>query len=176
MRRYALGSIVVLVLSLVVGFLISQAMTGFLAIEFRDKDVPAETASVVDAVTPTPIAALGSLTVPDDADPLFRAARTALADASGARETTTQFVDVTVRVTPGGDNPEAFAISQEASAVVVTASDRRGAAQGLFRIADRIRSGHDWASLDGVAETPALERRWPTSIPPPSTTPGSARR
>lgn len=160
MRRHAIGSILTLVVSLILGFLISQALTGFLAIEFKDKDVPSEPPSVVDAVTPAPIAALGSLTVPDDADPLFAAARTALADASSARETTADFADVTVRLTPGDGNPEAFEIAQEADVLVVTATDRRGAAQGLFRIADRLRSGHDWADLDGLAESPALEHRF----------------
>lgn len=58
-RRHAAGSIVVLDLSLVLGFLISQALTGFLAIECRDKEVPAEQASAVDEVVPDTIAGLG---------------------------------------------------------------------------------------------------------------------
>ncbi len=47
-RRHAAGSIVVLDLSLVLGFLISQALTGLLAIECKGEEVPTEQASAVD--------------------------------------------------------------------------------------------------------------------------------
>lgn len=160
MRRYLVGSAAFLVLALALGFAVSQALTGFLAIEFKDKDVPAETPSVVDTVEVGPIASLGALTVPDDADPLYHAASRALTQAMLSRETSFAVVNVRVEVTGGGRHPESFSLRSNADGVVVEAADRRGAAQGLFRIADRIRSGHDWSSLDGVAETPAMEHRF----------------
>lgn len=141
------------------GFLISQASTGFLAIEFKDKEVPAERASAVDEVVPGTIAGLGEITLPDDTDPLFAAASRALftAEATGDVSGT---IDVEARIVDGDANPESFTVAVDGERVVVTATGRRGAAQGLFRAADRIRSGHGWASLDGLSETPALEHRF----------------
>ena len=158
-RRCAAGSIVVLVLSLVLGFLISQALTGFLAIEFKDKEVPAERASAVDEVVPGTIAGLGEITLPDDTDPLFAAASRALFTAEATRDVSGT-IDVEARIVYGDANPESFTVAVDGERVVVTATGRRGAAQGLFRAADRIRSGHGWASLDGLSETPALEHRF----------------
>ena len=156
MRRYAAGSLVTLVLALVLGFLISQALTGFLAIRFVDKETPPEHPVPVDRVAAGPLAPLGTLEVPGD-DPLFAAAERALRAAVDTRESSGS--PVTVRAEVTGGEADAFTIASDGGAVVVT-GDRTGAAQGLFRLAAKVRAGHDWAALDGVAESPELEHRF----------------
>lgn len=156
MRRYAAGSAITLVIALVLGFLLSQVLTSVLAFRFVEKDTPAESPVPVDRVEPRPIAALGQLDLPQN-DPLFALADRKLREAVATRETNGDSVTVSAVIAEG--EGDAFTITSDGEGLVVT-GDRAGAAQGLFRIADKIRAGHDWTTLDGLSESPKLEHRY----------------
>lgn len=164
-RRPGLAALTLLslVLSLLAGWAVAGALSGFLAIEFKDKDVPTETATSAKPAAARAIAPLGEVSVGGNLarGPRVELAQRLLRDAMGGRETA-DTSEVTIRgrlTTRGSLGNEGFDIRMTATTVAVHARDVIGLSNGLFRIADQIASGHDWADTAG-AVTPRLAHRF----------------
>lgn len=166
-RGYAVGTAIAVVLSLVLGWLVAGGLSGALAIEFKDKTLPEETPTQVSATDVKPLARLGSITFPDSMKRDSRAwlGHRLLKQAVQGRETSSgQPVVVALAppqpsLTATGD--EGYEIARDGQRITVRAATAIGLTNGLFRIADQIGSGHDWAEVitDGPV-TPALRDRF----------------
>ncbi|MDO5681429.1 MAG: hypothetical protein Q4G46_01200 [Propionibacteriaceae bacterium] len=179
MRRSALGTVVALAVGLVVGKLISGQLSSALAIRFEDKVVPEEKPVAADSRTVGALAPLGELRVqPGTAhQPRLALAERLIREAVTERvDEALPPVDIIVVAPPGDglDEPsndgagthdartdESFTIEVADAHLTVRGATALGATNGLFRIADRLAAGHDWADLatDG-AVTPALADRF----------------
>jgi hypothetical protein len=153
---------VVLIVLLGLGGAVAWQVNDTLGISMRPADIPAEkpvAAPEQDVVPPPNIA---SIVVP--ADPGVRLAADAVADALAGRDVRRPAVGTTAGAGPvlrvsidpefaGG--PEAYRIDP---GMAVVAADARGAAAGLYAVADRIRSGAT-IPADGRVVTPRLDLR-----------------
>ncbi|SCG72785.1 hypothetical protein [Micromonospora humi] len=157
-RPYRLVAVVVVVLLLGAG--VAWAVDDTLGLSHTPADVPAETAVAAPPRAPAPVPPLTSIVVPDQ----LRAvkAATAVADALATRgrprptvtpsaapapNTTTGPSTTSMSAVTGlraelraGGAPEAYRIGVSRTELSVT-GDLAGVAAGLYRLADRIRSG-----------------------------------
>lgn len=177
MNHPRLGTIVLLLLSAALGVLIAQELNGFLAIERNEKsvpevEVPEVRSSVPAAESLTPFAAIrlpaGALD-----DDLYTYAAADLAAALENRTGSAPDI-VDVETVPGrvvvvraadGDG-EGYRLEAEGNGpalqLAVAGDSRLGAAYGMYRLADRLRSGVPEAGLTALFErkTPALADRY----------------
>lgn len=160
-------------LGLVAGWVAARAVDGYLAVEFRGKEPlagPVSRAQPADSLPPgTPRPTTLALPTGTTEDPLLAlAARrfpggSGQGDGGGAADADGAPLRVTAVLDPGADlGAEGYRWETGRSGeVTVTASDRRGLAQGLFRLADRAVAGASDADLrasDGVVR-PATDVR-----------------
>lgn len=162
MRGIRLIALLAAVLCLLAGYLVAGVLNSALAIRFEDKTLPPERTTQVRPAEPLgPVAALGSMeiTCPCADDPLLSVAGHELGSAVSVR--THAGTPVTLLVDVETDRTDdSFQVTRDGDKVTVTGS-RKGAANGLFRLADTIASGGDWADLaDGKRHTPALAHRF----------------
>lgn len=161
MKRSGIVAIVLAVLSLVAGYAFSGVLASALAIRFEDKELPPEPTTVVSAAPETgPVDALGDITVPEPLtdDPLLTLASEKVREAADSRAHTDSAVSVEISVTD--EDSEGYALSRSGDTVTVTGG-REGVAYGLFRLADVVASGGDWADVaTGEPVEPSLERRF----------------
>ena len=166
-RGYAVGTVLAVVLSLVLGWLVAGALSGALAIEFKDKELPPEEPTVVAATEVHPLAAPTEVVVPRSfaPDPRLELGRSLLDRAVQARESAPGSgprIEVAVPDPAlSGTGDEGYQIEASAVRVTVRAATALGLSNGLFRIADQIAAGRDWADLgtDGPV-TPELADRF----------------
>ena len=158
----AVVAAVAAVVCLLAGFVFAQQLGSALAVRFEDKTLPPEpTTTVVAASELAPIAPVAQVDLPEGAavDPLLTLAVDSLQEAAGTREHTGPGLTVVVEVIEDGPAEE-FTASLGGTTLTVEGS-RRGAAQGLFRLADAAAGGRDWADVaDGVTRSPALPHRF----------------
>ncbi|HHV20728.1 MAG TPA: hypothetical protein GXZ30_04205 [Propionibacterium sp.] len=171
-----LGAAVVTVLGLVAGAALAGQLSNALAIRFENKSVPPEEPANADHLDITPLAPLGDIQAPPHLrdHPRTQLAERLLREAVTEREPDASAPPVSIdlhvedpdqqQIHPGGD--EAYSIDVTDSTistptVTIRAASALGATNGLFRVADQLKAGHDWAALGTDGEVrPALGERF----------------
>ncbi|MGF1662279.1 MAG: hypothetical protein ACFCVG_07365 [Kineosporiaceae bacterium] len=155
-------AVVVVVLGLVSGAAAARAVDGFLAVDFRDRtalagEPPGVPTAAAGAPADEPRAVTLRLPPGSDGDPLLSLAAAGFAAADGDPLEVTAALDPASGLSAEGHRT---AVTGDA-AVTVTASDRRGLAQGLFRLADLTALGATDEQLRAAAGTrePAADVR-----------------
>ncbi|MDT0201689.1 hypothetical protein [Nocardioides sp. AE5] len=156
-RGWAIGTAIAVLASLVLGWVVANGLSGFLAIEFHDKELPDEQPVQVTPTEVGPLAGLAGLDLPDEVagSPRGDLATRLLDEALDARELTGE--TITVSVSLAGDaslGEEGYVVTSDPGQVTVEAHDPIGATNALFRIADLVAAGHDWA--DVVSDGPVV--------------------
>ena len=166
--RFAVGTAISVVFALLFGWLVAGQLSSVLAIEFTDSKLPEETPSHAVGIEVRPLAPLGEVSDVGGAggndDPLLAAGTRFLREAVDSRDSDAAGPAVSVEIAVSedpGSHPEGYEIEFAGDVLTISAADRRGAGQGLFRLADAVASGHDWsdAATAGVV-TPSLEHRF----------------
>jgi hypothetical protein len=147
----AVAAAAVVALGLAAGVTASRAVDGFLAVEFRGKTVLAGDPPAAPRAGELPAGAARpvSLTLPAGAgdDPLLSLAAESFEPGAGVPLAVRAALDPSA-----GLSGEGYRLDVEGpAAVAVVASDRRGLAQGLFRLADLAAAGASDADLRAAA-------------------------
>ena len=167
-RRRRISVAVAVVLLLALGWVTADQLTGALKISAQPVTVPEETLVAAPAPEPAPAyATVPTVSVPGG-DALLDLAATTYAKALGARTGTRPRVVIgagdaggtTVRLeASAGTGAQGYRLARGGGGLVVEAQDRRGAAAGLFQLADRISAGRALPAYDGTVVTPSLGLR-----------------
>ncbi|GII99829.1 glycosyl hydrolase family 67 [Sediminihabitans luteus] len=174
--RAPLLALTALVLLLALGFGLAGQIGGFLAISTTPVEPVPDTSAVAPVRADDPAPAITTVAVPDDVAVVQAAGE--LADAvasrgaplptvvtgpgSGAPGELAVSTGATLPAPAGGGaDDEAYRASSDTAGWSLEAADARGAAAGLYRLADRVRTGHALlpADEDGVVVAPALATR-----------------
>ena len=160
-RRGRLLVVIAGVVLLALGALVAWGVGGALGLSHTPADVPAEQAVAAPATDVTPAPAIAAIDVPPD--PRLRLAARAVGDAlvqRGQPRPADGPGGLTVRlVAPFAGSPEAYRIT----GLTVEAGAVAGAANGLYAVADRIRSGAALPTDGGSSR-----RGWACGSPTPA--------
>lgn len=172
-RRRGLWAAVAAVVLLALGWVVADQLTAALRISSQPSTAPAETLVAAPASPAATYDAVGTVSIPAD-DPLLKLAARTYADAllgrTGSRPTIVEgpiagavgaATVVTLAENPPADDAstqaQAYRLTTQGPLLTIAAADRRGAAAGLFALADTIESGRPLPA-DGLVE-PAMGLR-----------------
>ena len=151
---------------LAIGGLVAVGVNGAIALSATPKTVPAEHLSVAPPAPEAAAPDISHLIITGTGnDARIKLAASAVSDALVARGRPALAADGTHPLTvavasPAGDaSSESYALNAAAGGYRLTASTVAGAADGLYRLADRIRSGEDVLADGGKTVSPRLGLR-----------------
>jgi hypothetical protein len=169
-RRRPVSIAAIAIVLLVVGAVVAWGVGGALGLSFTPKTVPAEHLTAAPATPDAAVPPISAIAVPDD--PRYRLAASAVSDALVGRgaaapaittanpgSATAGTLVATVAALPGAGSDEAYRLTAGPTGMRLTGATAAGVTDGLYRLADRIRSGEDALADHGAVVSPRLGLR-----------------